>query len=153
MTKITDTLVDLLIADIENKRILEVACGAADFSVSASACADRVDCIDLDAGRLKSKLAENVHFQIMDASRMDFEDEMFDTIVLYNAFSHIHSQWIEIERECKRVLKAEGVIYVTGTWKLDTNIMLDVFGDKAKRQKQFLIVEIRKDCPLALLRV
>lgn len=56
----------------------------------------------------------------------------------------IHSQWIEIEQECKRVLKAEGVIYVVGTWKLDTYRMMDVFGDKAKRQKQFLIAEIRK---------
>lgn len=142
--KKTDILVDLLMADIENKTILEVACGAADFSVSASVYTDRVYCIDLDAGRLDSKLAENLHFQIMDASKMDYKDDTFDTIILYNAFFHIHSQWIEIEQECKRVLKAEGVIYVVGTWKLDTHRMMDVFGDKAKWQKQFLIAEIRK---------
>lgn len=142
--KNSDILVNLLIADIENKTILEAACGAADFSVSASAYSDSVYCIDIDAGRLDSKLAEKLHFQIMDASKMDYADETFDTVILYNAFFHIQSQWIEIERECKRVLKAEGVIYVVGTWKLDVHIMMDVFGDKAKWRNQFLIVEIRK---------
>ncbi|MCI9071516.1 MAG: class I SAM-dependent methyltransferase [Lachnospiraceae bacterium] len=140
----TDILVNLLIADIENKAILEVACGAADFSLSASAYADSVYSIDLDAGRLNGRHAENLHFQIMDASNMDYADDTFDTVVLYNAFAHIQSQWIEIERECKRVLKAEGVIYIVGTWKLDVHMMMDLFGDKAKWQNQFLIVKITK---------
>lgn len=140
----TDILVNLLIADIENKAILEVACGAADFSLSASAYADSVYSIDLDAGRLNGRHAGNLHFQIMDASNMDYADDTFDTVVLYNAFAHIQSQWIEIERECKRVLKAEGVIYIVGTWKLDVHIMMDLFGDKAKWQNQFLIVKITK---------
>ena len=142
--KNTDVLVHLLIGDIKNKTILEAACGAADFSISASAYSDSVYCIDLNGGRLNSKLAGNLHFQIMDASKMDYADETFDTVILYNAFFHIQSQWIEIEQECKRVLKAEGVIYVVGTWKLDVRIIMDVFGDKAKWRNQFLIVEIRK---------
>ncbi len=142
--KNTDILVHLLIADIKNKTILEAACGAADFSISASSCSDRVYCIDLDDGRLNSRLAANLHFQIMDASKMDYADETFDTVILYNAFFHIQSQWSEIERECRRVLKPDGVIYIVGTWKLDVRIITDVFGDKAKWQDQFLIVEIRK---------
>ena len=142
--KNTNILVNLLIADIENKAVLEVACGAADFYVSASAYSDNVYCIDLDARRLESRLAENLHFQIMDASKMDYADDTFDTVILYNAFAHIQSQWVEIERECKRVLKADGVIYIVGTWKLDVRIIMDVFGDKAKWRNQFLIVEIRK---------
>lgn len=40
--KNTDILVHLLIADIENKTVLEVVCGAADFSASASAYSDHV---------------------------------------------------------------------------------------------------------------
>ncbi len=142
--KNTDILVKLLRADIENKAILEVACGAADFSVSASAYSDSVYCIDLDARRLNSSLKEKLHFQIMDASKMDYADDTFDTIILYNAFFHIQSQWIEIERECRRVLKAGGVIYVVGTWKLDVNIIIDIFGGEAKWQDQFLIAAIRK---------
>ena len=142
--KNTDILVKLLRADIENKAILEVACGAADFSVSASAYSDSVYCIDLDARRLNSSLKEKLHFQIMDASKMDYADDTFDKIILYNAFFHIQSQWIEIERECRRVLKAGGVIYVVGTWKLDVNIIIDIFGGEAKWQDQFLIAAIRK---------
>ena len=142
--KNTDILVKLLRADIENKAILEVACGAADFSVSASAYSDSVYCIDLDARRLNSSLKEKLHFQIMDASKMDYADDTFDTIILYNAFFHIQSQWIEIERECRRVLKAGGVIYVVGTWKLDVNIIIDIFGGEAKWQDQFLIAAIRQ---------
>lgn len=142
--KNTDILVNLLIADIENKMVLEAACGAADFSISASVYSGRVYCIDLDARRLNSKLAANLHFQIMDASKMDYADDTFDTVILYNAFYHIQSQWIKIEQECKRVLKTEGVIYIVGTWKLDVHTIMNVFGDKAKWQNQFLIVEIRK---------
>lgn len=140
----TDAFVELFIGDIENKTILEVACGAADFSVSASAYSHSVYCIDIDAGRINAKMKEKLHFQVMDASKMDYADNTFDTVILYNAFFHIRSQWTEMERECKRVLKAEGVIYVVGTWKLDVNIIMNVFGDKAKWREQFLIVEIRK---------
>ena len=103
-----------------------------------------VYCIDLDDGRLDSELMENVHFQIMDASKMAFTDSTFDTVVLYNAFSHIQSQWFEIKQECMRVLKTNGVIYVVGTWKIDTHLMMEVFGDEAKWRDGFLIVEIRK---------
>ena len=142
--KTTDLLVNLLLADIENRTVLEAACGAADFSISASACSDSVHCIDLDGGRLGSKLAENLHFQIMDASKMDYADDTFDTVVFYNAFYHIQSQWMDIEQECRRVLKTDGVIYVVGTWKLDVQTMMDVFGDEAKWRGQFLIAEIRK---------
>ena len=142
--KNTDILVNLIMEEIENKTVLEVACGAADFSVSASAYSDCVYCIDLDARRLNGKTAANIHFQIMDASKMDYADNTFDTVILYNAFSHIQTQWIEIEQECKRVLKADGVIYIVGTWKLDVHNIMDVFGDKARWRNQFLIVEIRK---------
>lgn len=75
---------------------------------------------------------------------MDYADNTFDTVILYNAFFHIQSQWNEIERECKRVLKTNGVIYVVGTWKLDVHAMMDALGDKAKWRGQFLIAEIRK---------
>jgi len=139
----TDILVNLFIKDIENKTVLEAACGAADFSVSASAYSNDVYCIDLDAERLDRKLTENIHFQIMNASKMNYADNTFDTIVLYNAFFHIQSQWMEIERECKRVLKPDGVIYIVGTWKMDVHLMMEVFGDRAKWQDQFLIVEMR----------
>ena len=141
--KKTDALVKILTSDIENKDVLEVACGTADFSVSAAQLANSVSCIDLDDSRLTDLTGKNnVSFKIMDASEMAFLNDTFDTIVIYNAFFHIQTQWSEIEKECLRVLKSKGIIYIVGTWKLDTSLMKDVFGDKAFWQEDFLIVKI-----------
>ncbi len=124
--KKTDALVNLLISNIEDKIVLEAACGTADFSLSAARFARSVSCIDLDGSRLNQQIKQpNIHFQIMDASKMGYPDNAFDTIVLYNSFCHIQSQWNEIERECKRVVKDNGIICIVGTWKLDTNLMND----------------------------
>ena len=77
----------------------------------------------------------------MDASKMKYSDHAFDTIIIYNAYYHIQAQWKEIEKECKRVLRSNGCIYIIGTWKLDTSIMQDDYGDKAEWQDDFLIVK------------
>lgn len=143
--KKTDALVNLFISNIKDKSVLEVACGTADFSLSAARFAKIVSCIDLDDSRLNQRVRQsNIHFQIMDASKMDYPDNAFDTIVLYNSFSHIQPQWNEIEHECKRAIKDDGVIYIVGTWKLDTNLMKEMFGDDAKWQSGFLIVKMAK---------
>ena len=143
--KKTDELVRILATDIENKNILEVGCGAAGFSVSAARIAHRVDCIDLDDSRLNEQAKQSsIHFQIMDASEMSFPDNAFDTIFIYNAFSHIQSQWNMIERECKRVIKGMGKIYIIGTWSLDTNLMIDTFGNHAVQYGSFLVVKMMK---------
>lgn len=68
----TDSLVQLLLTDIEDKVILEVACGDASFSISASRYARSVSCIDLVDSRLKDIRQDNVHFEIMDAAKMRY---------------------------------------------------------------------------------
>lgn len=141
--KKTDKLVRLLMADIENRNILEAACGTADFSFSALPFARTAACIDLDDSRLNPKaLQEGLQFQVMDASRMDYADHTFDTVFIYNAFSHIYPQWNEIEKECRRVTKENGTIIIVSTWSLDTGLIRDTFGDKAVMQDNFLIVRI-----------
>ena len=141
--KKTDRLVNLLISDIENKTVLEVACGTADFSLSAARFAKSVTCIDLDDSRLNSQINRaNIHFQTMDASKMDFPDCSFDTVVLYNSFFHVQPDWIKIERECRRVVRVNGTIYIVGSWKLDANLMKDIFGDNAIWHDVFLIVKM-----------
>ena len=141
--KKTDKLVNILFSEIEHKNVLEVACGAADFSISAASIANKVHCIDLDDSRLNDLgKRDNLCFQIMDAAKMLYANNVFDTIVIYNAFFHIQSQWADIERECKRVIKKHGKIYIVGTWNLDINLMMDVFGDNARWHDEFLIVVI-----------
>ena len=142
--KQTEQIARFLLPEIEGKRILEVACGTGDFSLAAAHYAVYVDCIDIDPHRLNSRIAgeENISFQQMDAGKMNFSDEAFDSVVLYNALFHIKDQWAEVLAECRRVLKSEGKILIVGTWKLDTSLMEEMFGDQVDQQGAFSLVEI-----------
>ena len=141
--KKVDKCVELLKSEINNKDILEVACGGAEFSFSASKYAKSVACVDLDDSRIKGKaLPENVRFDITDAASMNYPAESFDNVFLYNAFFHVQTQWKDIEIECRRVLRPGGRIIIIGTWKLDISLMLDIFGDAAEREDEFLVVKI-----------
>ena len=142
--KRTEKLIQLLFTDIEHKDILELACGAAEFSLSASDYADSVTSIDIDASRLKDSTIDRINFERMDASAMRFSDCCFDTVMIYNAFSHIQTQWSAIQAECMRVLKTNGVLCIVSTWKIDTNLMIDTFGNQAKWQDEFLIVRLKR---------
>lgn len=128
--KKTDRILRNILPEIEGKEVLEAACGTAGFSLSAAAYAKRITCIDIDESRLDRlvKEQENICFRIMDASKMDFGDAVFDTIILYNALYHIKGQWDEILAECRRVLKPEGHIFLISTWKLDLALMRERFG-------------------------
>ncbi len=144
--KKVDKAVEIYKSDIAGKDILEVACGGADFSISASKYAKSVTCIDLDEGRIKGKtLPENVRFEIMDAAKMTYQGESFDNVFLYNAFFHVQTQWVDIEKECHRVLRPGGKIFIIGTWKLDVNLMVDTFGDIAKWYGELLVARIEKN--------
>lgn len=142
MTK-TDKLAALLDADVRDKDVLEVACGGAEFSLSALRTAKSVSAIDLDDSRLSPKARGSaIRFAVVDAARMSFPDHTFDTVILYNAFAHIESQWDEIEKECRRVCRPNGAVYVVSTWKLDTGRMEGAFGAAAKWRDGFLIARL-----------
>ena len=144
--KIVDKAVEIFQSNIVGKDILEVACGRADFSISASKYAKSVTCIDLDESGIKGKaLPDNVRFDIMDAAKMRYQGESFDNVFLYNAFFHVQTQWVDIEKECHRVLRPGGKIFIIGTWKLDINLMADTFGSAAKREDEFLVVKIENN--------
>ena len=56
--KKTDKLVRLLMADIENRDILEAACGTADFSLSALPFAGIVSTWSLDTGLIRDTFGD-----------------------------------------------------------------------------------------------
>ena len=140
--KKTDVIVQLLSFDIVDKKILEVACGCAELSISAAPYAHRVSCIDIDDGRLSNTLPQNVYFEIMDATQMSYSNNSYDTVILYNAFSHIYSHWETIKEECMRVVKPSGAVYIISTWKLDVSLMNEVFDNNAVWMKDFCIVKL-----------
>ena len=53
MMRRVDTVVQRLMPVIANKRILEPACGCAEFSIAAARHAQEVFCFDLDDRRLR----------------------------------------------------------------------------------------------------
>jgi len=138
--KKTDAIVQSLISAIEGKDILEAACGSADFSRSAAKYARRVSCVDVDGSRIKQALPDNVHFERMDAAAMRFPDETFDTVFIYDAFAHIQTKWTEIEKECRRVLKPGGRIYILSTRKIDSALLRELYGAAAQQQNDFMMV-------------
>lgn len=142
--KKTDLIVKALSSDIADKSILEVACGCAEFSVSAARYAKSVDCIDIETQRVPTDMPSNVSFQRMDACHMTYSDAIFDTVIMYNAFAHVYTQWDLIEKECLRVLKPSGYFYVISTWSMDIALMNEVFEGKTEKYKDFCVVKIEK---------
>lgn len=126
----TDRIVSYILPEIEGKEVLEAACGTAEFSLSAARYAKRISCIDIEESRLDERVKEQekICFRRMDASKMDYESDTFDTIILYNALYHIKDKCDVILTECRRVLKPGGHIFLIATWKLDLALMREKFG-------------------------
>ena len=142
--KKTDLIVKALSSDIMDKSILEVACGCAEFSISAAPYAKCVTCVDIDKQRVPSELPQNVCFYQIDACKMSYPDHSFDTVIMYNAFAHVYTQWDLLEKECLRVLKPSGYFYVISTWSMDIALMNEVFEGETEKYKDFCVVKIEK---------
>ena len=111
---------------INNKHILEIACGSAEFSIMASSKAERIECIDVDASRLLPEAQQKspITFHVMDATRLLFPDESFDTVIAYNAIGHLSGVLERAIHESIRVLKADGSLLIITNWKLDKSVII-----------------------------
>lgn len=121
----TQQAVNLLKEDISGKKILESACGTADFSIEASKIAKSVNCIDLENFRLNPKITEcsNVTFEKMDATALKFKNDSFDTVVVYNALAHLKTVLDGILSECLRTAKPGGCICFISSFSIDKRII------------------------------
>lgn len=113
--------------ELYGKDILEVACGCAEFSISASKLAKTVHCIDLDDKRLlpNAKNCNNLIFCEMDATAMSYKNDSFDTIIIYNAIGHLQQVMEKTIGECLRVLRASGNMYIISSFKMDKEVILN----------------------------
>lgn len=144
MSKIDD-IVRILRDEIEDRDILEIGCGTAEFSIRAAEFAKSVHCVDLDDGRLSPEIRRSsAVFDKMDAADMHYPDGSFDAVFVYNALFHMRDQWDAIRRECARVLRENGAIFVIGGWKLDRALMENMFGDAAVPSGDFLIAKVEQ---------
>ena len=123
--KRVETAISGLMPDIDGKRVLEPACGCAEFSIAAAARASEVVCFDLDDRRLNPEAThtERLCFHIMDATAMRFPDGSFDTVVLYNAIGHLAHIAEPVLWECLRVVNATGVVWVVSSFRMDKAVI------------------------------
>lgn len=97
--------------------VLDVATGTGSLAIELSPVAKEVVGIDLSAKMLAvakgKKHTDNLTFQEMDASRMDFEDDCFDVVTISLG---LHDMPPDIRtavlQEARRVLKPEGKLYI-----------------------------------------
>ena len=125
--KRVDRVIQHIADSLNDKDVLEVACGCAEFSYAASNIAKTVTCIDIDDTRIKLNISErtNLKFQMLDATEMNFVDDLFDTAVLYNAVGHLEGIIEKVLSECRRVVKPNGDIYLISSFKMDKWFLRD----------------------------
>ena len=111
--------------NINGKTVLEVACGCAEFSLAAAQTAKSVDGIDLDYLRLppSARKTEGFKFTVMDATNMAFPEGSFDAAVMYNAIGHLGAVLEKVLKECLRVTKPGGAIFVISSFRIDMPVI------------------------------
>ncbi len=126
--KRVDRVLFRLMPDIVSKRVLEPACGCAEFSVAAATHAAEVICFDLDDKRLDPTVRQTLklRFEIMDATAMRFPDGSFDTVVLYNAIGHLAHIAEPVLRECLRVVNTTGVVWIVSSFRMDKTVIQEM---------------------------
>lgn len=129
------------------KRVLEIACGDADFSLTVSKYAKSVVGIDISLVRVARRnlreIPDNVRFQEMDATQLDFKDESFDVVVSYNAMGHLASVLKDSISEMIRVLKRGCCLVFIATWRMDKKLILDIQDLMATTRAMRNCIEIR----------
>lgn len=143
MTRVEEA-VQRLRSELEQKEILEAACGCAEFSIHAAKYAKTVQSIDLDSGRLspKAKDCQNLIFCEMDVTAMSYEDDSFDTVVIYNAIGHLWDVLEKAVEECLRVLRVGGNLHIISSVKMDKHVIShDLIPMFQQKKCSFLVTE------------
>lgn len=123
--KRVEQAIEHIAENISGKSVLEVACGCAEFSLAAAQTAKSVDGIDLDYLRLppSARKTEGFKFTVMDATNMAFPDGSFDAAVMYNAVGHLGAVLEKVLKECLRVTKPGGAIFVISSFRIDMPVI------------------------------
>lgn len=124
--KIVERIVQDLKTYLDGKKVLEIACGNSDFSLTASKYAKEVLATDISLERIKRKnlkiLPGNIHFKEMNAANLDIKENAFDVSVCYNALGHLKSILRSVLTEMFRVTSKDGYLMFIATWKIDIAI-------------------------------
>jgi SAM-dependent methyltransferase len=116
---------DKALGKISAGRVLDVATGSGGFitflidNIKDFIDITGIDCNEdpLEAAR-KTHPQENIHFQRMDAARMDFPDSHFDTVCIANSLHHL-SDIAGVLMEMMRVCKTGGRFIISEMYRDD----------------------------------
>ena len=104
----------------KDKVVLDIGCGAAGKTVFYATCGvkeiygvDKVEKYKDQAERLAKEkgVEEKFHFVVADAAALPFQDNAFDTIIMNDFMEHAAKPQ-EVLKECYRVLRPGGMLYV-----------------------------------------
>jgi ubiquinone/menaquinone biosynthesis C-methylase UbiE len=127
---------------IENKTVLDIACGNGYGSSLMSEKATTVYGVDIDQETVekakKSYLKKNLNFLTGSADKIPLADESVDVVVSFETIEH-HDKHDEMMVEIKRVLKKDGLLIISTPDKL-------YYTDYRKKfQNEFHVKELYKN--------
>lgn len=125
---------------VENKIVLDIACGEGYGANLTSKTAKFVYGVDIDnviiqAAKFKYK-KKNIEFLTGSAIEIPLEDNSVDVVISFETIEH-HDQHDEMMREIKRVLKSNGMIIISTPDKL-------FYSDLRNFNNQFHVKELYK---------
>lgn len=107
---------------IENRIVLDIACGEGYGSWLLSSNAKQVIGVDIDVVSIKKAQEKyklkNLHFQHGDVTKLRFENNTFDIIVCFETIEHV-IDYNEALKEIKRVLKKDGILIMSTPNKVE----------------------------------
>lgn len=109
-----------LIKDVENKKILDVGCGVADFSIMFAKMGANVTGIDISEKAIETA-RENAkgfpcNFLVTSIAEMDLFPETFDIVLSITVLQHISDEELSMSvRKIVNSLKINGFIYILET--------------------------------------
>lgn len=102
---------------MKDKNVLDVGCGLAYGTALMAASAASIKGIDYDQSTLddnKDRYAaiKNLSFERVTVPPLPYPDNSFDVVTTFQFIEHIHKRY-EFTKECIRVLKPGGKLYIT----------------------------------------
>lgn len=137
---ITQTIEEIYLIEtlnLNNKKILELGCGAASMTkkIAENGFGREIIACEVDEIQHQKNLKldiENIKFKLAGAEKIDIEDNSIDFIFMFKSFHHIPKELMpKALNEIKRVLKPNGLAYISEPlFQGDQNALVSIFHDE-----------------------
>ena len=113
----------------KNKKIIDLGCGTGHFTTFFG---QHNKVIGVDIQNVVNNIYKNFTFRITDATKLPFEDNIFDLVISFDVIEHIEND-DQMITEAYRILKKGGKIFFgTPNRERLANVVLKVIGKQIK---------------------